>query len=244
MTAPRTLTGAVPVWAMESIGRSSGALDGAAAEAKTETKNHSERQYNEGAERGTRFCRSLSARLCNRLYRMRPVSFLMFPRRVILTAILCAASIVIVGLALRGCQSRPVAPPTCTSLQPWVFYGGDWTSDGNMLESIRNGRGDMAISRRQGYRDFDFTMQMQMHDLYPGTNYGDAGVLFHVANPHIGGRLLHRLLHGPSRKRPRAFFRARGWRVETAGLYTAAGSRGGRELVQAFCAGARLPFFG
>lgn len=55
-----------------------------------------------------------------------------------------------------------------------------------MLEATRNGRGDMAISRNDTYRNFDFSVQMQLRDLYPGTNYGDAGVLFRVRNPYIG----------------------------------------------------------
>ncbi len=44
----------------------------------------------------------------------------------------------------------------------------------------------MALSRTDTYRDFGYSIQMQMRDLYPGTNYGDSGVLFRVSNPHIG----------------------------------------------------------
>ena len=55
-----------------------------------------------------------------------------------------------------------------------------------MLEAVRNGRGDMAISRNNAYTNFHLSVQMQLRDLYPDTIYGDAGVLFRVSNPHIG----------------------------------------------------------
>ena len=94
--------------------------------------------------------------------------------------------VVILFFAVRACQTARVAQPTCASLAPWQFYGGAWSSDGGLLEATRNGRGDMAISRDRSYRDFEFSVQMQLRDLYPGTNYGDAGVLFRVRNPYIG----------------------------------------------------------
>lgn len=90
------------------------------------------------------------------------------------------------ALLLRGCRPSTVARPSCASLAPWVFYGGEWSSDGSLLEDTRNGRGDMAISRDESFGNFDFSVQMQLRDLYPGTNYGDAGVLFRVRNAHIG----------------------------------------------------------
>lgn len=101
-----------------------------------------------------------------------------------MTAPLALLAILILGL--RACQPARGNGLTCGGLQPWSFYGGDWSSDGAVLEDARNGRGDMVLSRNDVYRDFDYSVQMQMRDLYPGTSYGDAGVLFRVRSPHLG----------------------------------------------------------
>ena len=44
----------------------------------------------------------------------------------------------------------------------------------------------MGISRRSHYSSLRFSVAIQLRDLYPGTNYGDAGVLFRVRSPHLG----------------------------------------------------------
>ncbi len=89
-------------------------------------------------------------------------------------------------MAWRGRAARAAASPSCASLAPWAFYGGEWNTQNGVLEAARNGRGDMAVSRRSDYTNFHLSIQMQVRDLYPNTNYGDAGLLFRVRNAHLG----------------------------------------------------------